>query len=80
MSEEKKERAVMEPMQQRKYICETIADLIHDDVVAVYRFLSTHVERDAFNIHGNGCSVNLDNISDNIVHLVYNLIWDKRNE
>lgn len=80
MSEEKKEKILMMPKQQRKYICETIAELTHDDVVAVYRFLSTHIERDVFNIHGSGCSVNLDNIDNKIVQLVYDLIWDKRNE
>jgi len=67
-------------MQQRKYICETITELIHDDVVTMYRFISTHVNSNDINIHGNGCSVNLDNINDNIVQLIYDLIWNKRNE
>jgi hypothetical protein len=68
------------PMQQRKYICETITELVHDDVVMMYRFISTCVNINDINTHGNGCSVNLDNIDDNIVRLIYDLIWTKRNE
>jgi hypothetical protein len=74
------EEEILLPIHQRKYICETITELVHDDVVAMYRFLSTHIKRDTFNVHGNGCSVNLDNINDNIVQLVYTFIRDKRNE
>jgi hypothetical protein len=73
-------QTLLHPDKQRKYICDAVIELVYDDVVAMYRFLSTHVNRDEFNVHGNGCSVNLDNIPDYIVSLVYNLIRDKLNE
>lgn len=65
---------------QRRYICEFINDLTYDEIGSVYRFLSTQVTKDMFNIHGSGCSINLDKVSDNIILSVYNLVWNKQHE
>lgn len=78
--EKKNDKPSLTHKQQRKYICETISELTHDDVVAVYRFLSHRVPKDAFSIHGSGCSINLDNVEDKVVDTLYNLVWSKRNE
>lgn len=81
---DKKHTSVEKPnytaKQQRKYICEYINDLTYDDIGSVYRFLSTQVSKDMFNVHGSGCSINLDKVSDKIISSVYNLVWDKQHE
>ena len=63
----------------RKYIAETVSELEHDDVVEVYQFVVSNVGQDKINVHGNGSSVNLDNMSDAVVELIYNLVYEKRN-
>lgn len=81
---EDKQEAKVRPMytanEQRKYICEFINDLTYDEVGSVYRFLSTQVPKDMFNVHGSGCSINLDKVSNNIIASVYNIVWDKQHE
>jgi hypothetical protein len=67
------------PKLQRKYICGTITELAHDDILSVYRFVNMSVYI-KFNIHGNGCSLNLDDVPNNIVQLIYDIVWNKRNE
>ena len=63
----------------RKYITETLSELEYDDICEIYQFVSSHVGRDKINVHGNGCSVNLDTISDAVIELIYNLVYEKRN-
>jgi hypothetical protein len=63
----------------RKYIAETISDLAHDDVVEIYQFVVLNADEEKINVHGNGSSINLDNMSDAVVELIYNLVWEKRN-
>jgi len=65
--------------QYRKYICDIISELTHDDTIAVYRFLLTKVNRSNFCEHKNGCSINLDNISNEIIYSLYNFVVEKRN-
>ena len=72
-------QSALTPTQQREYICETISELTHDDVVSTYKFMSTMVQADLVSIHSNGCSINLDNIQNNIVEYLYNYIWALRN-
>lgn len=64
----------------RKYICETIEELEYHEIVKIYHFIVANIDRDEIKTHGNGCSVNLDNMDDDVIELVYNLVWKKRNE
>ena len=63
----------------RKYITETLSELEYDDICEIYQFTVQNVGRDKINVHGNGCSVNLDTISDAVIELIYNLVYEKRN-
>lgn len=74
-----KELDSLTPTQKRKYICETISELTYEDIIATYKFLNSHVPSDKFSVHGNGCSINLDNINDKVIDLLYNHVWLKRN-
>ena len=77
---EKPEKPEYTPKQQRKYICLYISDLTFDETECVYLYLSGVVDKDMFCVHGSGCSINIDNISDNIISQVYNLVWEKQHE
>jgi hypothetical protein len=67
----------MDTDKKRKYICAAIDRLINDDAVVVYRFLSTLVDDSMFSVHGNGSSINLDEVSSKIVDQVYRLVVEK---
>ena len=70
---------VLTPTQQRLYICETISELTISDTISTYKFLSTLVNANVFSVHNNGCSINCDNIQNNIIEYLYNHIWTLRN-
>jgi hypothetical protein len=63
--------------EMRRFACGGIDELTHDDANAVFRFLSIRVGSDKFSIHGGGCSINLDEIADNIIQDLYTLILKK---
>ena len=71
---------ILTPAQERRYVCETVLELHHDDLVIIYKYLCSLISSDSFSVHGSGCSINFDTVSDKIVHLIYKIVWEKRNE
>lgn len=61
----------------RRYICEQIKNITHEESQHVYRFLSTCVDSSMFTVHGNGTSINMDDVSEEVVMQVYSLIKQK---
>ena len=70
----------MEADAQRRYLCRVIKQLTHDDTIIVFRTLVAQIDKDMVNVHGNGSSVNLDNVSDKSIQLLYNLVQLKLND
>ena len=69
--------AAISTAEMRRFVCGSIDEITHDDANQVFRFLSIRVGSDKFSIHGGGCSINLDEVTDNIVRDLYALLREK---
>ena len=56
---------------QKNIICNTMAELIPEDIQDLFDFVNTLVKRELINTHGMGSSLNLDLVPDDIVSEIY---------
>lgn len=62
------------PDERRKFLCSNLDTLVHDDMLEIYKLLSSQVSRKLFSVHGDGCSINLDKLPDKVILSVYTLL------
>ena len=63
--------------EQRKFICSNIDELSRQDATDVYRFININCPKAKFSIHSDGCSVNLDKLSDDFIGKLYTYMKGK---
>lgn len=70
----------MEVDAQRRYLCRVIKQLTYDDTIIVFRTLVAQIDKDMVNVHGNGSSINLDDVADKSIQMLYKLVQLKLND
>lgn len=68
------------PNKQKRFICEQVKKLTHSHIIQIHSFLNSKVSSTMFSDHHDGCSINLDKISNDIIQSLYTLVCDKLQE
>ena len=58
----------------RKLLIAMIDNMTFETQESIVRWILTHYGKSIFHIHKNGCSINLDRLSDEIVKKIYDYV------
>ena len=60
----------------RKKIIEIVENLTFENQSKIARWILTHYGKAIFHTHKNGCSINLDIVSDEIIKKIYDYVCE----
>lgn len=63
-----------DPLEMKHLICKNVDQLKYDDQKVLFKWIVIQIGLTRVDVHSDGSSINLDNLNDNIITLIYNKV------